>query len=540
MKTIHKSLFSIFYLITIVIIIILSTVPPTSRDAQTHHLALPKIWLSEGFMAEVPDMEFSYYPQLVDLLYTLPVAIAFDIAAKYIHFLFALATALLVILFIKKYLGLFWGLLGGLMFLTIPVILKLSVTVYVDLGLLFFFTASLFSAIIWLENTDRVRWLIISGVCSGLALSTKYNAMLSVTILAILILYFYIKTRANKYSNQFSIIKYMSIFSLLALLVYSPWLIRNYSLTDNPIYPLYNSFFANFSDNDKLSKEDNLSGDVQDAKPLTTRRILYNESLPYILALPIRVFYEGEDDKAQFFDGKLNPLLLLFSLLLMINKKLSWQNKFMALFVSLCLLYTMLAADMRIRYIITIVTPMIVLSVFGLHQLYSWLRNKYHESSGRIVFVIMVASFFSYNILYGIKLFNKIDPIPFIIGDVSRKEYLAKYIPHYSLNQLANELVAKDKKLLGVYLGNRRYYFNVPVILNSEYIFTLTSQVHNSDELKQQLRENNISHILLRLDLFKNQLFYKNEREKNIIKDFFTNDVKLLKKEEVFGLYEIL
>ena len=212
----------------------------------------------------------------------------------------------------------------------------------------------------------------------------------------------------------------------------------------------------------------------------------------------------------------------------------------MALFVSLCLLYTMLAADMRIRYIITIVTPMIVLSVFGLHQLYSWLRNKYHESSGRIVFVIMVASFFSYNILYGIKLFNKIDPIPFIIGDVSRKEYLAKYIPHYSLNQLANELVAKDKKLLGVYLGNRRYYFNVPVILNSEYIFTLTSQVHNSDELKQQLRENNISHILLRLDLFKNQLFYKNEREKNIIKDFFTNDVKLLKKEEVFGLYEIL
>ena len=186
-------------------------------------------------MAEVPDMEFSYYPQLVDLLYTLPVAIDFDIAAKYIHFLFALATALLVILFIKKYLGLFWGLLGGLMFLTIPVILKLSVTVYVDLGLLFFFTASLFSAIIWLENTDRVRWLIISGVCSGLALSTKYNAMLSVTILAILILYFYIKTRANKYSNQFSIIKYMSIFSLLALLVYSPWLIRNYSLTDNPI-----------------------------------------------------------------------------------------------------------------------------------------------------------------------------------------------------------------------------------------------------------------------------------------------------------------
>lgn len=520
-------------------IIVMSTVPPTSRDAQTHHLALPKIWLTEGFMAEVPEMEFSYYPQLVDLLYTLPVAIEYDISAKYIHFMFALATALLIIFFIRRYLGLLWGLLGGLMFLTIPVIIKLSVTVYVDLGLLFFFTASLFSTIIWLENTDRVRWLAISGVCSGLALSTKYNAMLSVTILAILIIYFYIKTRPNIHSNQFNIVKYISIFTLLALLVYSPWLIRNYSLTNNPIYPLYNSFFSKFSDNDKLVKEDAFPGDAQKIKPLTARRILYKESLPYILALPVRVFYEGEDDEAQFFDGKLNPLLLLFSLLLVINKKVSWQNKFMALFVSLCLLYTMLAANMRIRYIITIVTPMVVLSVFGLYKLFGWIQNRYNESIGKHVLIILITSFFAYNILYGLKLFKKIDPIPYIAGEIGREEYLAKYIPHYSLNQLANEVVPDNQKLLGIYLGNRRYYIDASVSLESEFIFTLAGQVNNSDELKEKLKENGISHILLRFDLFKKQLFYKNNKVKDIINSFFSNNVMLLKSEEVFGLYEV-
>jgi hypothetical protein len=152
MNKIQKVLFALTYLCIIVFVFIISTVPPVSRDAQTHHLALPKIWLSEGILSVVPDMEFSYYPQLIDLLYILPVAMDYDIAAKYIHFSFALGTALLIFLFIRRFLGSFWGLMGGVMFLTIPVILKLSVTVYVDLGLLFFFTASLFSILIWLEN----------------------------------------------------------------------------------------------------------------------------------------------------------------------------------------------------------------------------------------------------------------------------------------------------------------------------------------------------------------------------------------------------
>ena len=41
--------------------------------------------------------------------------------------------------------GIAWAALAGLLFLTLPLIMKLSVTVYVDLGLIFFTTAALFS-----------------------------------------------------------------------------------------------------------------------------------------------------------------------------------------------------------------------------------------------------------------------------------------------------------------------------------------------------------------------------------------------------------
>ncbi|MFK5983868.1 MAG: hypothetical protein QM479_00365, partial [Pseudomonadota bacterium] len=95
MHKLTKSLYILAYTALIIFIILMSSVPPVSRDAQTHHLALPKIWLTEGFLSTVSDMDFSYYPQLIDSLYYLPVKYGVDIAAKYIHFGFALATTLL-------------------------------------------------------------------------------------------------------------------------------------------------------------------------------------------------------------------------------------------------------------------------------------------------------------------------------------------------------------------------------------------------------------------------------------------------------------
>jgi len=123
----------------IVAVLLLSSVPPVSRDALTHHLAVPKLYLQHGNLLELPQIVFSYYPMNLDLLYMLPLYWGNDILPKYIHFLFALLTAALIYRYLKKYLPLQYSWLGVLLFLSIPVIIKLSITVYVDLGLIFFF-----------------------------------------------------------------------------------------------------------------------------------------------------------------------------------------------------------------------------------------------------------------------------------------------------------------------------------------------------------------------------------------------------------------
>lgn len=78
---------------TVISIIILAAVPPVSKNALTHHLAVPKLYLNDGGIHEILFMVFSYYPMNLDLLYLITLYFGNDIVPKFFHFCFALLTA---------------------------------------------------------------------------------------------------------------------------------------------------------------------------------------------------------------------------------------------------------------------------------------------------------------------------------------------------------------------------------------------------------------------------------------------------------------
>ncbi|MFH1124027.1 MAG: hypothetical protein V1758_10260, partial [Pseudomonadota bacterium] len=137
--------------VLILSIAVLSCVPPVSKDALVHHLAVPKLYLKHGGMYEIPFMPFSYYPMNLDLLYLIPLYFGNDIIPKFIHFSFALLTAWILLSYLRVRIGFVYGLFGAIFFLSIPVIIKLSITAYIDLGIIFFSTASLLSILRWVE-----------------------------------------------------------------------------------------------------------------------------------------------------------------------------------------------------------------------------------------------------------------------------------------------------------------------------------------------------------------------------------------------------
>ena len=139
MKKIFPAVFCVVLILALVIsIAILAAVPPTDRDSLTNHLYIPKLYLKHGSIYEIPSIEFSYFPMNLEMLYMIPLYFGNDIAPKYLHFTFAILTACLIFKYLKRCLCTLYALYGMLLFLSIPIILKLSISAYVDLGLIFF------------------------------------------------------------------------------------------------------------------------------------------------------------------------------------------------------------------------------------------------------------------------------------------------------------------------------------------------------------------------------------------------------------------
>ena len=150
-------------------------------------------------------------------------------------------------------------------------------------------------------------------------------------------------------------------------------MIRNFKWTGNPVYPLYNQVFTGETEPD-VDKPITM-------KPWLQRKLIYQETALETALIPIRIFFQGEDDNPKYFDGRLNPILFFFPLLSFIGyRKLDDHFKselmVMAGFSVFYLLYASFIVDMRIRYISPIIPPLVVLTIIGIKNAFSLLDHQ--------------------------------------------------------------------------------------------------------------------------------------------------------------------
>ena len=541
-----NSILIVLIIATIACIITLAAVPPVSRDALTHHLYIPKLYIQAGGIHEIPHIPFSYYPQLLDLIYILPLLFQNDILPKYIHFSFALATSLLIFIYLKRTTRTA-AYVGVLFFLTIPVIMKLSVTAYVDLGLVFFSFAAIFYLLKWKEENLKWRYLIISAVFTGLAMGTKYNGMLTFLILT-LTLPILLPINQRRSIKAFI---YPIVFSIIALSVFSPWMIKNIIWTGNPLYPLYKTKISITSNSNQQEPgfDEALNEDKNRFSHFLIRKHLYHETWWETLLIPIRIFFQGEDDNPARFDGKLNPFLFIMpailSVMLLFRKNYHDSNLFfLFLFSILFTLFAFLKTDMRIRYISPIIPPLVLLYVEALGHLHALLIKKFHHrftSAPYIFSLIIIVASFSSNIVYTKELFLHINPIEYISGRISRKAYINKFRPEYELIEYLNKNAKKDAKVLALFLGNRGYYFDRDVRFSKNDFFTAVQQSSSDDDIAKQLKDKGYTHIMICFDLYRRwaqHSLQQKDFEKSLY--YLKRHAEPLRQNRFYGLYSIL
>ncbi len=492
-------------------VIVMSMVPPVSRDELVHHLAVPKLYLKHGGIYEIPYMDFSYYPMNLDLLYMIPLYFGNDIVPKYIHFLFALLTAWLIFGYIKKRAGLVYGLSGVLLFLSIPVIVKMSITAYVDLGVIFFSFSAILLVIKWLNEGFRIRYLIYSGILCGMALGIKYSAIISFALLSLFIPFIYSRCANNKKSLSLHALIHAMAFILTALAVFSPWMIRNYHWKGNPIYPLYNNVFNPSAPITAEKTEGGLEKKRAKNKGIFTyRQIIYGESGLEISLLPLRIFLQGKDDDPRFFDGRLNPFLLVFSVFAFfpaknIPVKVKRENLIMLILSILFILIAMFTTAMRVRYISPVIPPLTVLSILGMKNLTGYIRGAPSGfiRAARSVSVIFLFIFsIAMNAVYIKGLFGKVNPLPYITDKITRDEYISKYIPEYPAMKYINDNLPNDSKILFVYLGRRGYYCDRDYVTDEGLLPAIIIESGDSHEILSDLIKRGFTHLLVSLPVF--------------------------------------
>jgi hypothetical protein len=309
-------------------------------------------------------------------------------------------------------------------------------------------------------------------------------------------------------------------------------MIRNYLWTNNPIFPLYDQFF---------NPQNAIKTQTVDL--FTFRSSVYHETWWQMALLPVRVFFQGQDGNPQYFDGKLNPFLILLPLCAFFQMKkddpvIRNEKKILLTFAGLFFATAFFTSDMRIRYISPIIPPLVILSIFGFRKMVEvsseW-HSRYLRKVGIGVILLALAFSLWLNGSYILGQYKYVDPFSYLSGTLSRDQYIDKYRPEYPVLRYINRNLNPHDKILFVFMGNRGYY------CDREYVFDmhrnrsmLNNIVMSSSQTKdilKGLQENGITHMLIRYDIF--DRWVKDEdnftiRDQELLGRFFKRYVELL------------
>jgi hypothetical protein len=405
-------------------------------------------------------------------------------------------------------------------------------------------------------------------------LGTKYNALISLLLLASLVPILYVRGekglsqdrslhgRVQPYrggtgsARALRAISLAVLFVAVALLVYSPWMIRNALWTGNPLYPLYQGVFSSIQPQRPSATGDvSASGGADDPSAeeginhFVARRLAFNESLLETLTIPIRIFFQGQDDNPRLFDGRLNPYLIIFPFFAFllgnkIKRPLERIERTVLLgFSVLYILFAYFQTDMRIRLVGPAIPPLVILSTLGIHHLIRAIKNR-AQQRGRAVFAFGVIGavlvwFLGQNLSYVVDQFRVIDPVSYLAGTLSRDQYIQKYRAEYDVIRYANAHLPPGEKIFCLFMGNRIYYSDHDMLQGDGYFRTALLQSASAGDISHRLRRMEVVHLLVRFDVLTMFGGDFDESARKRLAGFFQTEVDSVFESRGYGLFRL-
>lgn len=226
--------------------------PPCEYDVLEYHLGAPAQYHQAGRISFLKDNVYSNFPSNAEMTYLLGMVLTGDrlagaYAGKLVNVVYGLAIAAFVALAARQ---VFRGASSGgpaLALYACPLILTAGMLAHVTMALMLYLALAVYALLRWLtaDGPKRPRrWLVLCALGIGAAMGTKYTAFLLVlTPLALVVVVCEIGGWRRRATAAIALL-------LPAVVLASPWLVRNAANTGNPTYPLLCTVFdsPNWSD----------------------------------------------------------------------------------------------------------------------------------------------------------------------------------------------------------------------------------------------------------------------------------------------------
>lgn len=458
-----------------IVSILLSFIPIYSRDALKLNVAFADLWKDENFLffrkfnsqIELGMMNIQYlYSKILSITGS-------DNLIKIVHTLFLLLAGFLLYKYLIKRVSEEATLVSILLFISVPINIKLTSIAYVDLFVLFFSTATIIYLFKWIESDSKnLKYLILLSIFAGLCIGTKYNGIILAFLVGLTIIYYSIINRGVKKG-----ILHPLLYTLIIALLISPWLYRNYQNSGNPFYPVLDNVFPSH-----IEKEELLFPNPEKIGDNALRKYNGETFLEYVL-IPLRIFFEGKDDDPLKFDGVLNPFMFLLLPLIFIIKgkhnKIKHHLPLLFLFI-LSVLFTSLYIKVRIRYGIFLIVPLTLLIAYGYDVILS--GNKKYK-------VYLVRSFVILSVIYSLNytynLTNEVKLKEYLLTSQTKEEYLEKNLLYHDIYKFINDSLPEDAVIYDIFCGSRYYYVKKDYInddINLDRYFYNRIKLYDTDE----------------------------------------------------------
>jgi len=153
---------------------------------------------------------------------------------------------------------------------------------------------------------------------------------------------------------------------------------------------------------------------------------------------------------------------------------------------------------------------------------------------------IMVAAIFVVNLSYIVKQFHYVAPFSYIGQKIDREAYIARYRPEHTAYRYVNKHLPDEAKILGLFLGNRRYYCDRDLRFGNNLFRKIIKGADSSTTALVQLQKRGFTHLLIRYDLFNRWAGKQfDDNEKEILAAFTRLSLKSLISEDGYGLFEL-